>query len=223
MIGLTVVGKPVAHRDHLVARAAAGARRACVEVRHESATRLADEPELTSSAWRRPISLREALLELRRPGPGRQPEFERRIDQVDDLALVEHAPGKVDLRLARLELFRRERRRRGTRGPDRGSGRVARRHGRDQGSILVSSGTRSGTGRACGRASSTRQCLRTLAGACEPTATGRGRPPASFEAAVDPVNRPARRSPRARSRRPALRHARARRRRAAPLPAAAAG
>ncbi len=52
---------------------------------------------------------REALLELLGVAAGGQPEVERRVDQVDDLALVEDASGEVDLCFARPELARRER------------------------------------------------------------------------------------------------------------------
>ena len=46
----------------------------------------------------------EAPLELLSPGPRRQPEFECGVDEIDDLALVEHATGKVDLGLPGPEL-----------------------------------------------------------------------------------------------------------------------
>ena len=66
MIGLTVVGKPAA----TVITSSPGLQppvaRAWARSGTESASRLADEPELTSSAWRSPKNSAKSLLELRR-------------------------------------------------------------------------------------------------------------------------------------------------------------
>ena len=48
-------GKAGGHGDDFVAAAQSGGRRATAEVRHESAARLADDPELTSEAQRTPM------------------------------------------------------------------------------------------------------------------------------------------------------------------------
>ena len=124
-IGLTVVGKPAA----TVITSSPGCRRRSPsfgEVRAETASRFADEPELQRIACRTPTALRELQLELLRVAAGREPEVERRVNEVEQLVGVEDTTGDRNRRLAGDELAGRELERRGTRARARGSARAAR-------------------------------------------------------------------------------------------------
>ena len=124
-IGLTVVGKPAA----TVITSSPGCRRrspSFFEVRAETASRFADEPELHRSACRTPTARANSQLELLRVAAGREPEVERRVDEVEQLVGVEDTTGDRDRRLAGDELAGRELERRGTCSRARGSARAAR-------------------------------------------------------------------------------------------------
>ena len=107
MIGLTVVGKPAA----TVMTSSPGLSRRSPsfgEVRAVRASRLADEPELTSVAVRIPKYLREGLFELCGEAAGGQPEIERRFHERLDVFGVEDAAGDRHRSFARHERARRE-------------------------------------------------------------------------------------------------------------------
>ncbi len=92
MIGLTVVGKPAA----TVITSSPGLSRRSPsfgEVRAVTASRSADEPELTSVARADAEPARELFLELRGEAAGSQPEIERGIDQRLHVFGVEDAAG----------------------------------------------------------------------------------------------------------------------------------
>ena len=92
MIGLTVVGKPPA----TVMTSSPGLSwrsPSFGEVSAVSASRSADEPELTSVARADAEEAREGFFELLGEAAGGQPEVERRIHQRLDIFGIEHAPG----------------------------------------------------------------------------------------------------------------------------------
>ena len=94
--------------DHLVARLRAGARRASARSAPRRASRFADEPELHEQRVAHADGLRELALEPLREATGRQPEVERRVDEVQQLVRVEDPAGDRHRRLARHERARRE-------------------------------------------------------------------------------------------------------------------
>ncbi len=92
MIGLTVVGKPGA----TVITSSPGLTRrfpSFGEVSAESATRLADEPELTSTHDAGRTASQSAAQTLGK-APGGQPEVKRRVDEVDELRSSNTRPAK---------------------------------------------------------------------------------------------------------------------------------
>jgi hypothetical protein len=91
--GLTVVGKPVAHGDDLVA-GLDGALAQLGEVSALKASRLAEEPELVVRACSTPRNCGQPLLEGVVEAAGGQPAVEHGVDHVSKLAGANHLAGR---------------------------------------------------------------------------------------------------------------------------------
>ena len=69
-----------------------------------TASRLAEEPELTRRAWRDAVPLGQARLEPGVPAAAGEPELDGALGEVGQLLLAVDAAGVADRRLARDEL-----------------------------------------------------------------------------------------------------------------------